>query len=61
VILLTHELEKVLAFADRLIILDRGIIREDGKPAVVLDRRKDTYGVRDPRKNYGTVEDCTWL
>ncbi|GHT87243.1 ABC transporter ATP-binding protein [Spirochaetia bacterium] len=61
VILLTHELEKVLAFADRLVILDRGIIREDGKPAEVLDRLKDEYGVRDPRKSYGTVEDCTWL
>jgi biotin transport system ATP-binding protein len=61
VILLTHELEKVLAFADRLVILDRGIIREDGKPADVLDRLKDTYGVRDPRRNYDTVEDCTWL
>jgi biotin transport system ATP-binding protein len=61
VILLTHELEKVLAFADRLVILDRGIIREDGKPAAVLDRLKDEYGVRDPRKSYGTVEDCTWL
>ncbi|GHV75622.1 ABC transporter ATP-binding protein [Spirochaetia bacterium] len=61
VILLTHELEKVLAFADRLVILDRGILREDGKPAEVLDRLKDEYGVRDPRKSYGTVEDCTWL
>jgi biotin transport system ATP-binding protein len=61
VILLTHELEKVLAFADRLVILDRGIIREDGKPAEVLDRLKDAYGVRDPRKSYGTVADCTWL
>lgn len=61
VILLTHELEKVLAFADRLIILDRGILREDGKPADVLNRLKDSYGVRDPRRNYGAVEDCTWL
>lgn len=61
VILLTHELEKVLAFADRLVILDRGIVREDGKPAEVLDRLKDEYGVRDPRKSYGAVEDCTWL
>jgi biotin transport system ATP-binding protein len=61
VILLTHELEKVLALADRLVILDRGIVREDGKPADVLDRLKDAYGVRDPRKTYGAVEDCTWL
>jgi biotin transport system ATP-binding protein len=61
VIILTHELEKVLAFADRLIILAHGVLREDGKPAEVLDRLKAEYGVRDPRKSYASVEDCTWL
>ncbi|MDR1107467.1 MAG: energy-coupling factor ABC transporter ATP-binding protein [Spirochaetaceae bacterium] len=60
-IILTHELEKVLAFADRLIILHQGRIREDGPPAAVLDRLKDEYGVRDPRSSYTRVEDCTWL
>jgi biotin transport system ATP-binding protein len=61
VIILTHELEKVLALADRLVILDRGMIRDDGKPEAVLNRLKPEYGVRDPRKNYTSVEDCTWL
>jgi biotin transport system ATP-binding protein len=60
-IILTHELEKVLAFADRLVILHRGIIRDDGKPADVLDRLKSEWGVRDPRKTYLNVEDCSWL
>jgi biotin transport system ATP-binding protein len=60
-IILTHELEKVLAFADRLVILHRGIIRDDGKPAEVLDRLKNEWGVRDPRKTYVSVEDCSWL
>jgi biotin transport system ATP-binding protein len=58
VILLTHELEKVLALADRLVILHRGLVREDGAPQAVLDRLKDEYGVRDPRKGYGLAEDC---
>jgi biotin transport system ATP-binding protein len=61
VVILTHELEKVLAFADRLVILDRGVIRDEGKPQAVLDRLKPEYGVRDPRRNYARVEDCTWL
>jgi biotin transport system ATP-binding protein len=52
VILLTHELEKALALADRLVILHRGILREDGSPEATLDRLRDEYGVRDPRKGY---------
>jgi biotin transport system ATP-binding protein len=60
-VILTHELEKVLAFADRLIILNRGLIREDGAPEAVLNRLKAEYGVRDPRFSYTAAEDCTWL
>jgi biotin transport system ATP-binding protein len=60
-IILTHELEKVLAFADRLIILDRGIIRAGGSPAAILDILDPAWGVRDPRHNYRSAADCTWL
>ncbi len=60
-IILTHELEKVLAFADRLLILHRGIIKDDGPPEEVLNRIKPEYGVRDPRKNYSSIKDCSWL
>jgi len=60
-IILTHELEKVLAFADRLVILHRGVICNDGKPAAVLDSLDPAWGVRDPRRNYAAVEDCSWL
>jgi biotin transport system ATP-binding protein len=61
VILLTHELEKVLALVDRLVILHRGVVREDGAPEIVLDRLRDEYGVRDPRKGYAPAEDRPWL
>jgi biotin transport system ATP-binding protein len=61
VIVLTHELEKVLAFADRLVILHRGRIRDDGKPAELLLRLKAEYGVRNPLHSYAGVEDCSWL
>ena len=60
-IILTHELEKILALADRLVILHRGRICDDGPPAEVLDRLDPAWGVRDPRQSYGGVEDCTWL
>jgi biotin transport system ATP-binding protein len=61
VLLLTHELEKALALADRLVILHQGRIRDDGKPEEVLDRLDPGWGVRDPRRNYRRVEDCSWL
>ena len=60
-IILTHELEKVLALADRLVILHRGSIRGDGPPALVLDGLDPAWGVRDPRRGYTTVEECSWL
>jgi len=61
VILLTHELEKVLAFADRLVILEGGKVRDSGEIEEVLDRLKSEWGVRDPRRVYKSAEDCTWL
>ncbi|MDR2434966.1 MAG: energy-coupling factor ABC transporter ATP-binding protein [Treponema sp.] len=60
-IILTHELEKVLALADRLVILHRGEVRDDGLPEEVLDRLDPAWGVRDPRRNYAGVKDCSWL
>jgi biotin transport system ATP-binding protein len=60
-IVLTHELEKVLALADRLAILHRGLIRDEGSPAAVLGRLDGAWGVRDPRRNYQNLTDCSWL
>jgi biotin transport system ATP-binding protein len=61
VIILTHELEKVLAFAGRLVILAGGRIRDQGKPEEVLDRLEQAWGVRDPRRDYRNAGDCSWL
>jgi biotin transport system ATP-binding protein len=60
-IVLTHELEKVLAFADRLAILWKGKIRDSGDAEAVLERLSHEWGVRDPRKAYRNAGDCTWL
>ena len=61
VIILTHELEKVLAFASRLVILWKGKVRDSGGAEAVLERLKAEWGVRDPRKTYRNAGDCTWL
>jgi biotin transport system ATP-binding protein len=61
VVVLTHELEKILGLAERLIILHKGCICDDGTPEEVLNRLKPEYGIRDPRQTYQSVKDCTWL
>ena len=61
VIVLSHELEKVLAFADRLVILAGGKIRDQGESEAVLNRLEPAWGVRDPRGIYRSAKDCSWL
>ncbi|MDR0383302.1 MAG: energy-coupling factor ABC transporter ATP-binding protein [Spirochaetaceae bacterium] len=61
VIMLTHELEKTLALADRLAVICGGRVVLDGTPRETLDNLKPEYGVRDPRCSYRAVEDCSWL
>jgi len=61
IVILTHELEKVLAFADRLLILAGGKIRDEGESEAVLNRLDPAWGVRDPRRFYKSAGDCTWL
>ena len=43
----THDIEKVIAHADRLIVLDQGSIALDGEP-VSTARQVEPYGVRVP-------------
>jgi len=60
IILVTHELEKVLALADRLIIIYKGNLVEDGHPEDVIWRVED-YDVRMPLKNSEEIGLMTWL
>jgi len=60
ILLVTHELEKVLAHADRLVILHKGELVEDGKPEDVI-YRAENYGVRMPVKNGEEVGRITWF
>ena len=60
VIVLTHEIEKVLALANRLIILDKGKIRFDGTPADGLKFQLEECGIKNPLNTYKKLEDLQW-
>jgi biotin transport system ATP-binding protein len=60
IILITHELEKTLAHADRLIIMDRGRIREDG-PARETAPRAGKYGLHPLDFTSRSFGEYTWL
>jgi len=60
IILVTHELEKVLAHASRLVIIHQGKLVADGQPEAVIDKACK-YGVRMPLKDGERVDSLTWL
>lgn len=60
IILVTHELEKTLAHAGRLIIVEKGRIAKDGVPAELVDQ-VEAYGIKRPYGKNGKVETMTWL
>ena len=61
IIVLTHELEKILALSDRFIVLDKGKIRFDGKPEDGLKQPLDLWSIRNPLFSYTKLEDLIWL
>lgn len=60
VIVLTHEIEKILALANRFIVLDKGKIRFDGSPKEGLKLSLEDYGIKNPLNNYKRLEDLLW-
>ncbi len=61
VIVLTHELEKVLSHADRLVILDNGLIKYDVTTNDIHTIDFNKFGLRNPFVTYTKKEDLTWL
>jgi biotin transport system ATP-binding protein len=57
-IVITHDLEKLLAHADRLIIMAAGRITGDGKPQELLSAAAE-YGIRIPPRS--ALKEMTWL
>lgn len=60
IILVTHELEKALAHANRLIIMEKGRIIRDGKPGQLIDE-VELFGIKRPYGENRRVETMTWL
>ncbi|MGD2098941.1 MAG: ABC transporter ATP-binding protein [Desulfobacterales bacterium] len=60
IVVITHDLEKVLAHCDRLIIMQKGKIVRDGFPAEILSD-VETFGVRAPCAAQLGMEVRSWL
>jgi biotin transport system ATP-binding protein len=60
IILVTHEIEKVLAHANRLVIMEKGEIVKDGSPGEIITQ-VEQYGIRRPYGKSRGVETMTWL
>jgi biotin transport system ATP-binding protein len=60
IVVTTHDLEKVLAHADRLIFMRGGRIEGDGPPPALV-ARAESFGVRHPRAARLGVEVLSWL
>lgn len=60
IILVTHELEKTLAHAGRLIIMEKGRLVKDGSPSQLIDE-VERYGVKRPYGENRDVGTMTWL
>ncbi len=60
IIVVTHELEKILAYANRLILMQKGSIVADGAPSDVV-ANCEKYDVRMPMQKYESIDDLSWI
>jgi len=60
IVISTHDLEKVIAHTDRLVIMQAGKIVRDGSPAEIVGHL-DALGVREPCAYRLGVEADSWL
>ena len=60
IIVLTHELEKILAAANRFVVLDRGAVQFDGTPEDGLKEDLSRWNLRNPLVSYINVKDLIW-
>lgn len=55
----THELDKIIATADRLVVLQAGRVVRDGLPGDMLSGIEG-YGIRPPDRNYFRRDSSIW-
>jgi biotin transport system ATP-binding protein len=61
VVILTHELEKCLAFAQKIAVLYKGQLVFEGTPEEGLRLPLEQWGIRHPIRAYSRLEDLLWL
>ncbi len=61
VLVLTHELEKVLALADRFLVLDKGHLVFDGIPEEGVRQDLEAWGIRNPLLACRSIKEMIWL
>lgn len=61
ILLLTHELEKALALATRLVVLESGQKRFDGSPDDFPRDGFERYGLADPYRSCAARSELVWL
>ena len=60
IILLTHEIEKILGIANKLIILHKGKLVFDGTPKEGLKENLEQFGIKNPLTQYKKIGDLFW-
>jgi biotin transport system ATP-binding protein len=60
IIILTHEIEKCLALADKFVVLFRGEIKFDGTPQEGLKHNLEKWNIRNPLVAYSRIEELVW-
>ena len=60
IIILTHEIEKCLALADRFVVLFRGEKVFDGSPEQALSESLEKWNIHNPLLAYKSLDDLVW-
>ena len=60
VIILTHEIEKCLALAEKFIVLFRGKKVFDGTPVEIVKLDLEKWNIKNPFANYSAIKDLVW-
>lgn len=60
VVILTHEIEKCLALADKFIVLFRGQKVFEGSPSEGLKTNLEDWNIRNPLTAYSSLKDLVW-
>ena len=60
VIILTHEIEKCLALAEKFIVLFRGKKVFDGTPEEIVKLDLEKWNIKNPFANYSAIQDLVW-